>query len=211
MHYVISYLGRLTGHGHGVLYSTTIATDRHRESLSFTEVDFKVLTKHEVSVHHIAHTQRSHLESSFILIYGVCSHKPLAPYVGGWSPFWLPSGRGRTGLGTICFSRELFLERYLLKYLQEFNAETTIVPKFAGVVNGALKFDLTTWAEHDYRGRAGEVCAWRVGAKSDKILEYVWHHRDDWRHQYEGSSYTNEKGEYSLSCKCWNFDATNET
>ena len=108
------------------------------------------------------------------------------------------TNRGDKTMGITCLSREAFLEGYVLRVLSKVNAISTVVPNFAGVIDGEWHCDLTTWDRHEYR--KGKECRWKPLADSASgRVEYEWQHRDDWNHQHEGSS-DEKSGEYHLSC-----------
>ncbi|KAG8800448.1 hypothetical protein FRC16_002842 [Serendipita sp. 398] len=129
------------------------------------------------------------------------------------------NGKSQSSLGTVCLSKAAFLEGCLLKNLERVNATTTIVPNFAGVIDGQWNFDLTTWATHAFR--KNRACKWKVveccqhgekeckGAKgcageAHGSLQYIWEHRDGWSHEHEGTSHDENDGQYSIDCRTRN-------
>jgi hypothetical protein len=131
---------------------------------------------------------------------GMCGGRDLTFVPLQWIPGWVIAGKGKkSSLGTICLSRESFLEGTLLHRLAEINGMTTIVPNFAGVIDGEWNFDLTTWCAHPIRKT--KPCNWKPDGTHDGYLQYAWDHRDGWSHELEGSSGDKKKGEYSIACK----------
>ncbi|PSS11038.1 hypothetical protein PHLCEN_2v3334 [Hermanssonia centrifuga] len=198
-HYMLQYLAHLSRAGHNIIHSVPVFSSDLRISFGFTEVIHKVVTKTEVTVKNC--TYRSHSsESPVILILGMCNGRSIPSFLLEWHAGWVISTRGHKSLGTVCLSREAFLEGRLLRLLAEINAKTTLVPEFAGVIDGQWKLDLTTWAQHTYRSSGNTDFKKKSGSSSH--LEYVWEHRDDWNYEHQGSDEKN--GEYSLSCRTKN-------
>lgn len=161
-----------------------------------------MLTKESVTLEQYidADEIRGIVDTPVLVIYGVSTRRPVPPFLSKWSVGWLPSGVAKNTIGTVWFSKETFLERRLLALLEGFNARTTILPSFAGVMNGVWKYDLTTWAASKYHSGRGERCAWtEIVSSNPRYLEYVWEHRDGWNHETEGTTFS--EGEYSLSCE----------
>lgn len=137
-------------------------------------------------------------EAPALLIYGMCGGRPMPSTLVQWLMGFIVSGGRRKALGTVSLSREVFLEGRMLHLLEAVNRRTTLVPKFAGVIDGKGHFDLCAWDEDQYR--RGKKCAWKeVNTGKTDALEYVWEHRDEWSHEHEGTD--EQSGEYSLACK----------
>lgn len=199
--YVEHYLTELARGGYGIIKTVPTFVENSLDPFAFTDVAYKILTKDEITVAHYI-SGKAASDTPIVVIYGVCTRRPLPVFITRWSLGWLPSGGAKNTVGTVWFSKETFLEKRLLHVLEEFNARTTIVPKFAGIVDGSWKCDLSTWEKHESRGARGERCTWQSGpSSSPRHLEYVWEHRDDWNYERDGTLVTESTGEYSLLCE----------
>lgn len=195
------YLFELSRGGHSVIKTVPTFVHDHTDPLGFSDISFKVLTKEEISVDTYAASElrTTVSDTPIVVIFGVCSNRKLPAFTSKWSLGWLPSGAAKNAVGTVWFSRESFLESRLLHAPESFNARTTVVPTFAGVVDGQWKCDITTWDKHEPYGARGQVCHWhKAGNSSPRSLEYVWEHYDNWSNR-EGDSLS--EGEYSIACK----------
>ncbi|GJE95840.1 hypothetical protein PsYK624_120300 [Phanerochaete sordida] len=198
---ISSYLAEVGRSGCGILKTIPTYIDDVADPFALKDIAFKVLTKDAVTIEH--YVTGSHLitDTPVIAIYGVCTKRALPPFVGRWSLGWLPTSGPRDTAGIVCFSKESFLEQRLLHALEDFNARTTVLPKFAGLVNGSWSCDLTTWYENELLGKRGVRCLWKeVATSSSRYLEYVWEHRDDWAHENDATTRIEGIGEYSLGC-----------
>ena len=168
-----------------------------RESYAFTSIDYQVISKSPITIT-TCNRSREAGEEPALLIYGMCGGRPMPSALIQWLTAWIiPSTRTFKTCGTVCLSKEVFLEGRLLKLLEVVNRKTTLVPKFAGVIDGHTYFDLCAWSEDTYR--KNKKCLWTAGGSAEGHLEYIWEHRDEWSHGHEGS---NEKSaEHSLRCK----------
>lgn len=198
------YLLDLAQSGYGIIKTVpTFESENASKSFAFTNVSYQILTKGVVTIQHFMLETQTASDIPVLVMFGVCTNRQLLTFPGKWSLGWLPTGESR--LGTVWFSREMFLQRRLLYVLEEFNARTTILPKFVGIENGAWKCDLTTWEQDENHSRRGDRCGWKeVSEGSPRYLEFIWEHRDDWSHEREGTFYAEATGEYSLRCQsCW--------
>lgn len=197
--YITTYLGHLAFHGHNIIHSIPIFNDHARSPFALTSVAHHVVTKSNITLSNCAHARKAS-ESPVILILGMCGGRELTFVPPHWIPGWVIAGKGKkSSLGTICLSREAFLEGTLLRRLADINAMTTIVPNFAGVIDGEWNFDLTTWGAHSFR--KNKVCKWVPEGSHDGCLKYIWEHRDGWSHEHEGSAGDEKNGKYSIECK----------
>ena len=107
---------------------------------------------------------------------------------------------GTGAYGTLCLSRDAFLETQFLAALADINKQTTILPAFAGIDHHHWDLQLTTWEKHHIK--KGLECKWRpvVSAKEHPgDLKFEWMNRDDWRYVHEGELGYN--GTFLVKCK----------
>lgn len=197
--YITTYLGHLAHHGHHIIHSVPLFDAHSKSAFGLTSVVHHVVTKHQITLSNCAHARKS-AESPVILIMGMCGGRTLTFNPPHWGSGWVIAGKTTRSLGTICLSKEAFLEGTLLHHLADINAMTTIVPNFAGIIDGEWSFDLTTWAQHPFR--KNKVCRWKQDKIQDGCLKYIWEHRQGWTHQHEGSDGNEQSGEYTIECKC---------
>lgn len=200
IHYIKEYLGDLAHHGHNVIHSIPIFTGGSQSVFGLTSVTHHVVAKSTITVETCGHARKAN-EAPVILILGMCNFRELCFVPPKWISGWVISGRGQSSLGTVCLSKSVFLEGMLLKRLANINAITTIVPNFAGVIDGEWNFDLTTWAKHSFRKNRG--CHWSHVGHCGGSLQYVWEHRDGWSHEHEGTSGDEKNGQYSIDCELY--------
>jgi hypothetical protein len=195
--YTREYLEHLSHNGHNIIHSVPVFTV-NADSFGLTSVTYQVVTKTKVTVETCRRAIKES-ETPVILILGMCAFRPLPTIRLPWVQGWVISGQ--KSLGTICLSRETFLDGHLLKFLALVNKKTTIVPESAGIVNGEWQYRLTTLEKHAFR--ANERGGWKFAKKSDKSLEFEYLHSDVWKHaaQHEGFSGEEKTGEYSVLCK----------
>lgn len=173
--------------------------DQDVDSCAFTSIAFQVLSKDVVTIQNWSY-KRNVTEAPTLLIYGMCGGRAMPNALIRWLSGWvIPSGK-RTTFGTICLSREVFLQGRVLRLLELVNRKTTLVPKFAGVIDGEWHYDLHLWEADVYR--KNRKCTWKARETgATDALEYVWEHRDEWSHEHEGTGVDEKNGEYSLACK----------
>ncbi|KAJ7738254.1 hypothetical protein DFH07DRAFT_1064579 [Mycena maculata] len=195
LQYTREYLEHLSHHGHNIIHSVPVFTT-NTNSFGLTSVMYQVVTKTKVTIETCRHAVKES-EAPVILILGMCG-RPMPTIRLPWDQGWVIPGQ--KSLGTICLSKERFLEGHLLQLLAALNRKTTIVPDWAGIVNGEWNHQLTTLENHPRR--KNERGGWRLSKKSDKSLDYVWKHHEEWKHdsKHEGFSGEERHGEYSISC-----------
>lgn len=158
------------------------------------------MTKESVTIEDYTSGSHAITDTPVVVIFGVCTKRPIPPFASKWSLGWLPTGGAKNTVGTVWFSKESFLDHRLLHVLEDFNARTTVLPKFAGIVNGVWNCDITTWEQSEQLGKRGVRCQWKELESSPRYLEYVWEHKDDWAHENEATVRTDGVGEYTLGC-----------
>ena len=199
--YIKEYLGDLAHHGHNVVHSVPLFTADCHSSFGLTSVAHHVTAKSKITIENCSHARKAN-EAPVVLILGMCGGHELTFVPPKWNAGWVVSGKSQGGLGTVCLSKSAFLESVLLKRLAGINAITTIVPNFAGVVDGKWNVDLTTWSKHKFR--KSRECRWKYVGHSEGALQYVWEHRDGWSHEYEGTSHEVTGGQYTIDCRTRN-------
>ncbi|KAG8774937.1 hypothetical protein FRC15_000899 [Serendipita sp. 397] len=218
--YTRKYLVDLAHHGHNIIHTVPIFSASCKSLFGFTSVAHCIVAKEKVTVENCGHARKGS-EAPAILIVGTCGGRQLTFVQPQWHAGLVicGSGKSQSSLGTVCLSKAAFLEGCLLKNLERVNATTTIVPNFAGVIDGQWNFDLTTWATHAFR--KNRACKWKVveccqhgekeckGAKgcageAHGSLQYIWEHRDGWSHEHEGTSHDENDGQYSIDCRTRN-------
>ena len=168
------------------------------ESLfAFTDVDFRVLTNRRVTMS-ASLRDRQTVEAPLIMIYGMCTGRPMPAFIDTWALSWLPVGK--SSAGSLTLSNRVFLERCILSYLTDINSHTTLVPKSVDVVDGQWHVSLATWAEREARLQSGRQCQWTLDKDANGLM-YQWHHRDEWKHKHEDSALDKINGEYALECE----------
>ncbi|PSR75662.1 hypothetical protein PHLCEN_2v8953 [Hermanssonia centrifuga] len=199
-HYMQDYLASLANSGYHIIHSVPISGSQSTSPTNSwcTEVSFQTISKTEITLRACRYKHKAS-EAPVILILGMSDNRPMPQTRLQWSSAWNFFSKGESPVGVASLSREAFLEARILPLFALINADTTIVPKFAGVIDGKWEFDLTTWAQHVHR--KGKECKWKsLSDRSADFLQYEWQHRDGWNHKYEGTSGDQEDAEYSLSC-----------
>ncbi|KAJ7824728.1 hypothetical protein B0H14DRAFT_2369355 [Mycena olivaceomarginata] len=121
--------------------------------------------------------------------------RPLLGQIINWGCGWVGPSRSH---GTICLSRESFLEGKLLAMLELVNRHTTVVPRFPRENEQEWEVYLTTWDHHQYR--KNKRCNWqKVDKATPGWLEYAWDHRDKWSYEHEGTR--EESSAFSVLCE----------
>ena len=188
---------KLAQGGHHIIYSVPIYT---AGSSGFTNVACQVVGRDEYATQATSLRYRKSADAPVILVLGVYGFRAIPETQFSWSSRWVMHPTSEKTLGTACLSRAAFLEGRVLNALAAVNAATTLVPQFAGVIDGEWHLQLTTWDQHEYRRHS--ECRWtRVQECADGYVEYEWQHRDDWAHQHEDTFGDEKSGEYRLSCK----------
>ena len=117
-----------------------------------------------------------------------------------WLTSWIIPGGRRKNFGTVYLSKEIFLEGRLLRLLEGVNRRTTLLPKFAGIINGRSNFEVWAWDEETHHKNT--KCLWEPRESGPEALEYGWEHYDSWSHEHKGTD--EKKSAYSLSCEWLN-------
>ncbi|KAJ7246223.1 hypothetical protein C8J57DRAFT_1678479 [Mycena rebaudengoi] len=200
LQYAQEYLEHLSYHGHNIIHSVPVFTTKV-DSFGLTSITYQVVTKTKVTIETCRHSIKES-ETPVILILGMCGFRSMPTIRLSWFQGWVIPGQ--KSLGTICLSRETFLEGRLLNLLALVNKKTTIVPEWAGISNGEWKYELTTLEKHSRRNN--ERGSWKFLKRSDKSRDYIWEHHDEWKHdsKHEGFSGGEKHGSYSLSCHTTN-------
>ncbi|KAF7328255.1 hypothetical protein MVEN_02565400 [Mycena venus] len=200
LQYTRDYLEHLSHNGHNIIHSVPVFT-ANANSFGITSVTYQVVTKTKVTLETCRHTIKDS-DGPVILILGMCGFRSMPTVRLQWFNGWVLSGQ--KSLGSICLSREMFLEGRLLKLLALVNKKTTIVPEWAGIVNGDWDYELTILEKHSRR--QNERGSWKFFARTDKSLDYIWDHHDEWKHdsKHDGFSGEEKHGEYSVSCRTKN-------
>ncbi|KAJ7611201.1 hypothetical protein FB45DRAFT_1037536 [Roridomyces roridus] len=200
IHYTQDYLEHLAHHGHNIIHSVPVFTAASN-SFALTSVTYQVVTKTQITIDTCRHAVPAS-EAPVILVLGMCGNRPLPSIRLPWFQGWVIPGH--QSLGTICLSRETFLEGRLLQHLARVNAKTTLVPEWAGITNGEWKYKLTTLEKHAHRKE--ERTSWKVANKTEKTREYVWEAHDEWNYDSKHESFTGDDshGKYTLSCRTKN-------
>ncbi|KAF7366886.1 hypothetical protein MSAN_00947300 [Mycena sanguinolenta] len=190
VYFMSKYLVELSVDGHNIIHSTPIFPSTHHFGL--TSVSFQIVAKDVVTVTNCMFER----EAPVIMVYGMMGGRPLPAATIEWGHGWVIPGR-TTSHGTMCLSRQAFLEGKLLATLEVVNRRTTVVPRFPGDHEEEWKVHLTTWDQHRYR--KNEQCHWkRVPSTNAGWLEYAWEHRDEWSYEHDGTH--NSAFAYSVLC-----------
>jgi hypothetical protein len=203
-HYVTQYLAHLAFEGQSIIHSVpvykweTIKESKSSTAMYLTSASYQVITRTEITVTN-CHHGRHDVDAPVLLLLGMSGGRVLPSFRIPWSYGWVLHGQGIKSVGSLVLSKRVFLEEWLLPKLMDINAKTTVVPKFAGQIDGVWEFDLVAWNQHEYR--KGRNCPWKLKGKNNGHLEYIWEHRDDWKHEHVGSNSEEANGEYTISCE----------
>ncbi|KAJ6464084.1 hypothetical protein C8R45DRAFT_1220160 [Mycena sanguinolenta] len=191
IYFMRKYLIELSVSGHNIIHSIPIFQVTHQFGL--TSASYQIVSKGVVNV---TNCMFEH-EAPVLMIVGMMGGRPLPQTETiSWGHGWVIPGKTPSN-GTMCLSREAFLEGKLLSALEVVNRRTTVVPRFPGEHEEEWKVHLTTWDDHRYR--KNELCNWkRVPSSNPSWLEYAWEHRDDWT--YEHNSTRNKAFAFSVLC-----------
>ncbi|KAK7042564.1 hypothetical protein R3P38DRAFT_320807 [Favolaschia claudopus] len=202
IHYMEKYLVELSMSGYNIIHSTPIFP--HTHGFGLTAATFQIISKTTVT---IMNCMFEH-EAPVIMVLGMMRGRPLPTDAGiSWGSGWvIPTGGAGAGAkstshGTICLSRESFLEGKLLVALELVNRRTTVVPRFPEENEEEWQVYLTTWDQHRYR--KNKVCKWKKDEKvTDGWLMYGWEFRDEWTYDKEGT-FIDASG-YAVLCQTKN-------
>jgi hypothetical protein len=203
--YIPEYLHALIGAGHNILHTIPLVKDAayslgSLDTFALTNVSFKVLAPREVTIKTCQLQEPQNALAPLLMIYGVCSNRPLPPFLGTWSSGWLAVTKG--SVGTMGISRQLFLQRHIIDALTVVNEHTTIVPRAVDVIDGQWYVELVAWAGHANRKKSRSGCGFiQKDSGSLEHLKYEWSHIDNWSHEHQDSGAEEANGEYTLSCK----------
>ncbi|EKM50129.1 uncharacterized protein PHACADRAFT_153519 [Phanerochaete carnosa HHB-10118-sp] len=138
-----------------------------------------------------------------LLILGMTQFRALPAAKIEWSGSWIANSTRSVSYGTVCLSKQIFLQERLLGLLAKVNGETTVSSQpFRLECKGAWKLQLTTWAANEDRKKC--VCTWKFDGEADGMLKYKWIHRDGWKYEHEGTTdITN--GTYWVDCHTVNY------
>lgn len=200
VHYLKEYLVLLADGGFHIIHSVPVYKEAGSTGFGLTDVSCQIISTQETTIRNCAQKHKA-IDAPTIVVLGVCNSRALPSTQLNGSSSWVIRSRGEKTMGMACLSREAFLEGRLLHALSKVNGVTTIVPKFAGVIDAEWHCELIAWNEHDYR--KGKECRWkRMSESAAGYVEYEWQHRDDWNHEHEGTYGEEKSGEYRLSCEC---------
>ncbi|KAJ7337547.1 hypothetical protein DFH08DRAFT_939037 [Mycena albidolilacea] len=192
IHYMEKYLIELSWNGHNIIHSTPIFPHTHQ--FGWTAASFQVVSKAVVTVTNCLFEH----EAPVIMVVGMTRGRPLPTQIISWGCGWVGPSRSH---GTVCLSRESFLEGKLLATLELVNRRTTVVPRFPRENEQEWEVYLTTWDHHQYR--KNKRCNWqRVEKTTPGWLEYAWNHRDEWSYEHEGTR--EEASAFSVLCQTRN-------
>lgn len=198
LHYMKDYLFELADSGYNIIHSIPIFTNRDERTFGYTSVAQKVVSKSNVTIDNCRYVLVK--DAPILLILGMWHFRPMPPLCVEWFSGWIIENKRNKSFGTLCLSKTAFLEGRLLPLLADVNPLTTIVPKFAGILDGDWHFELTSWKDDPYRQK--RPCTWKERRNvSSTHLDYVWEHRDEWNYEHEGTASEEKKCEYTLACK----------
>lgn len=151
------------------------------ETDQLTELSFhhKVVSEQEVTIESFLTSRLDSSDSSLVVILGVLTNTAV-PNVP-WSPGWLPSAESN-GVGTVWISRDAFLE-HVLKYLADFNAETTIVRQNDSGTDSFITLKARNEANKDNVNYTKVEAKWHPEQDSTLLgpewMAYNWHYTYD--------------------------------
>ncbi|THH00496.1 hypothetical protein EW145_g7068 [Phellinidium pouzarii] len=187
---------------HHVLYTIPILDKAGSDLYRFTSLDFQIVPFNHGHGHlyfeglHGRH--RAIFDRNSVVIVGMTDGRTLHTYGLPRDINWVGGVGSEVPLGTVCFSRRMFLEAKLLTMFEHVNRKTTIVPMFLGVDNGEWILKLTTWDKHEIK--AQEKCKWREVAAGEDSLDFEWKNKEEWSYVHEGDSDHDHNDHYTLSC-----------
>ncbi|KAF7429005.1 hypothetical protein PC9H_008243 [Pleurotus ostreatus] len=186
LHFMSGYLKELAYYGHNVIHSIPIFPGQ--EVFGLTDATFRVISKETVTV---ANCVQRHT-SPVLVVFGMTGGRRMPDRHIPWGFGWVfPRSHG-----SLCISKEVFLESRLLPSLARINARTTVVPRFPEEDEEEWKVYLTTWDQHRYRKE--KSCNWTLLEGNADWLEYGWEHRDEWKYEHSGTQETTDG--FSVLC-----------
>lgn len=187
LHFMSGYLKELAYYGHNVIHSIPIFPGQ--EVFGLTDATFRVISKETVTV---ANCVQRHT-SPVLVVFGMTGGRRMPDTHIPWGFGWVfPRSHG-----SLCISKEVFLESRLLPSLARINARTTVVPRFPEEDEEEWKVYLTTWDQHRYRKE--KSCNWTLLEGNVDWLEYGWEHRDEWKYEHSGTQEATDG--FSVLCK----------
>lgn len=197
--FVKDYLVKLSDDGYNIIYSVPLWTQRKvKVNYALTDAKHLIVTKNWISTQNCG-VSRTVYESPVILILGMTNYSQMPTTTVPWHDNWVMHSRTRKTLGTVYLSNDSFLGAHLLPLLERVNRKTTLIPKFAGAVNGEWLFDVSTWEQDPYRSK--QRCNWEKGAgTSENYLEYIWDYYDEWAHRHKATIGDEQNAESALAC-----------
>ncbi|KAF7366836.1 hypothetical protein MSAN_00942100 [Mycena sanguinolenta] len=190
IHFMRKYLVKLSAAGLNIIHSIPIFPAHQHFGL--TSASYQIVSKDVVTVTNCMLER----EAPVLMVVGMMRGRPLPAETISWGYGWVIPGRTPSH-GTMCLSREAFLEGKLLSALEVVNRRTTVVPRFPCEHEEEWQVHLTTWDNHHYR--RNEPCNWKqISSNNSSWLEYAWEHRDEW--SYEHDSTRNKAFAFSVLC-----------
>jgi hypothetical protein len=197
VHYIQEYyLLQLIKNGHHIIHSIPIA---HLDNgFTLTSFTFQVYSKLEWTRTNCIHYDVTHHESPTLLILGNYRLVPVPTGRVKWTT--RVTIKRRDVHGTVMLSRKSFFQNILLAAFARINAETTLVPRFAGVDAGQWRLELSKWSEHEIR-KSIPARAWEIQRAG--ILSYVWDHGDQWVYTHNGAPGDLSNGKFTVACESY--------
>lgn len=209
VHYLTKYyFADVTSHGHHILYTTPVwRAGSKPTSMGLTSLSFQIYSKE------IYTTENIDFSTAVLILLGMTGFRKLPKGSLEYSSDWVVRGKGSVSAGTVCLSRQVFLEERLLKVLGSINGTTTIVPNFCPASNDGKIAAIFTGSEESEWGLALSTfdqrlcsrkklgkCDWKVNANKEES-DYKWQYTDKWSYEHENSHDETRNGMYKVSCK----------
>ncbi|KAF9822043.1 hypothetical protein IEO21_00037 [Rhodonia placenta] len=191
------YFPALMDRGVHILHTVPVWTsEKDCPTYAFTDVAFHIYSSATISRQSL--TSVTDILEPAIIVLGMTNFHRMLHRRLAYSADWVIRANKGATYGTLALSREVFLERAILKSLSGINAMTTVIPLVSPVdENGTWSPRLSTWALDEQH--KSQECRWiSQTPDADGRLKYEWNHHVDFKYEHKGSGVV--MGAHAVAC-----------
>lgn len=192
------YFPALMDRGVHILHTVPVWTsEKDCPTYAFTDVAFHIYSSATISRQSL--TSVTDILEPAIIVLGMTNFHRMLHRRLAYSADWVIRANKGATYGTLALSREVFLERAILKSLSGINAMTTVIPLVSPVdENGTWSPRLSTWALDEQH--KSQECRWiSQTPDADGRLKYEWNHHVDFKYEHKGSGVV--MGAHAVACE----------
>jgi len=174
--------------------------------MGITTLSFQMYSQYNYTVDIVEYS------TAVLVLLGMTGFRSLPKGPLKYTGEWVTIGRGSVSFGTVCLSRQVFLEQRLLSLLAKVNGTTTVVPNFCpnsnkgsvAILTGSEESEwglaLTTWAQRMCSSKKTGNTYWKVNSNKAES-DYTWEYADKWSYEHQNSENESRNGMYKVSCE----------